>query len=846
MNNRKKMVLTIMMTLLLIFLSGIFIQQRIVNMLNKAAELSVARQTEDISLLAGERFHRFMTPLQTAAYHLSTHEQEKEAVLQMLTQQNPQGQAGLIDFQHHTTGRSLSTASFPRLQMAFHGNNVIDYNPDIGILLATPVFYGDNVRYVLYQVYPPEMLPKLFALSDYDAFTHVIIQYRDGTLAVPYENYTSNDTRFWADDTIQAGMQEVHERLKRNKAAAVYTEGAEGKFFVFGADLPQTDFSMIGYMPWSAVAGQITSIYQRVFFLFSLMLILFACLSIYLLMAQTSVAETEELRKARAEADAANQAKSQFLANMSHEIRTPLNAISGMNEMILRQKIPGEVRQYASNIKSATAALLTIINEILDFSKIESGHMEIVPTDYQLTTVLREVCTLVGLRAQAKNLQFKIHVDPYLPNYLHGDAGRLRQILINLLNNAIKYTPNGSVTLDISGHRSESTLHLHAAVTDTGIGIREEDKNRLFLVFERLDIERNRKIEGTGLGLAITHRLLTMMNGTIKVDSTYGEGSVFTIELPQGISSFDPIGVFSLDNQLVFEADLDKPASFIAPSARVLIVDDNDMNCFVASSLLKDTQVQTVIAHSGTEALDALQKQPFHVVLLDHMMPGMDGVETLHKAKELPNISNTRFIALTATAISGSREKFLAEGFDNYLSKPMTGAELAAMLERYLPAELLQKPIAGGAAAAKPAAAPTTQAKPAAPVEPPAAEALIDQKLGLQYCNDMPALYNNVLALFCKQSDGNIAKLDDDLTTGNWKDYRINIHALKSTSLTIGCRSLNKQAKELEQAVKDYLADDAAPEQKQQALNYIQEHHADTMELYRQVVAEGSQQQPTT
>ena len=348
------------------------------------------------------------------------------------------------------------------------------------------------------------------------------------------------------------------------------------------------------------------------------------------------------------------------------------------------------------------------------------------------------------------------------------------------------------------------------------------------------------------MGLAITHRLLTMMNGTIKVDSTYGEGSVFTIELPQGVSSFDPIGVFSLDNQPVFEAALDKPASFIAPSARVLIVDDNDMNCFVASSLLQDTQVQTVIAHSGTEALDSLQKQQFHVVLLDHMMPGMDGVETLHKAKELPNISNTRFIALTATAISGSREKFLAEGFDNYLSKPMTGAELAAMLERYLPAELLQKPIAGGAAAAKPVAAPTTQAKPAAPVEPPAAEALIDQKLGLQYCNDMPALYNNVLALFCKQSDGNIAKLDDDLTTGNWKDYRINIHALKSTSLTIGCRSLNKQAKELEQAVKDYLADDAAPEQKQQALNYIQEHHADTMELYRQVVAEGSQQQPTT
>ena len=826
------MVLTIIMTLLLIFLSGIFIQQRIVNMLNKAAELSVARQTEDISLLAGERFHRFMTPLQTAAHHLANHEQDKENVLQMLSMQNPQGQVGLMDFEHHTIGRFLSSTAFPRLQLAFHGNTIIDYNPDIGILLATPVFYGDNVRYVLYQVYPLEMLPKLFALSDYDAFTHVIIQYRDGTLAVPYENYTTKDTRFWADETIQAGMQEVHQRLKRSKAAAVYTEGAEGKFFVFGADLPQTDFSMIGYMPWSAVAGQITSIYQRVFFLFAAMLILFACLSIYLLMAQSSVAETEELRQARAEADAANQAKSQFLANMSHEIRTPLNAISGMNEMILRQNLPREVQQYASNIKTATSALLTIINEILDFSKIESGHIEIVPTDYQLTNVLHEVCTLVVLRAQAKNLQFKIHVDPYLPNGLHGDAGRLRQILINLLNNAIKYTPSGSVTLDISGQRSENTLYLRAAITDTGIGIREEDKDRLFLVFERLDIERNRKIEGTGLGLAITQRLLNMMNGSINVDSTYGKGSTFTIELPQKVQTFDPVGVFTLDAQPVIDMETIVQSDFIAPSARVLIVDDNDMNCFVASSLLKETQVQTSIAHSGDEALEALKKQHFHVVLLDYMMPGMDGVETLHQAKKLPDISSTRFIALTATAISGSREKFLAEGFDNYLSKPMTGTELTAMLQRYLPAELLQPPLTTTTSTSQPAASPSAA--------PPTETMLIDHKLGLQYCNDMQAVYSNVLVLFSKQSADKIAQLDNDLAEDNWKDYRINIHALKSTALTIGCRSLNKKAKELEQSVKDYLADDVTPEQRQQALYYIKEHHSSTMELYRQAAAEAT------
>ena len=831
MNNRKKMLLTILMTLFLISLSGVFIQQRIVNMLNKTAEHSVARQTEDLSLLASERFRRFLTPLQTAATHLSQHEEDKESVLKMLAQQNPLGQAGLIDFQHHTLGRSVSSKSFPRLQLAFHGNTVIDYNPDIGILLATPVSYGDNVRYVLYQVYPISMLPQLFALSDYDAFTHVIIQYRDGTLAVPYENYTTKDTKFWADDTIQDGMREVHRRLEQNKAAAVYTEGAEGKYFVFGADLPQTDFSLIGYMPWSAVAGQIMSIYQRVFFLFTLMLILFACLSIYLLMAQTSVAETEELRQARLAADAANQAKSQFLANMSHEIRTPLNAISGMNEMILRQELPGEVRQYASNIKSATTALLAIINEILDFSKIESGHMEIVPTDYQLTQVLREVCTLVGVRAQAKNLLFKIHVDPYLPNGLYGDAGRLRQILINLLNNAIKYTPSGSVTLDISGQRQEGTLYLQAAVTDTGIGIREEDKKRLFHVFERLDIKRNCQIEGTGLGLAITHRLLNMMNGSIKLDSTYGQGSVFTIELPQEIHSFDPVGVFSLNAQPDLDMNLRHQAEFIAPDAQVLIVDDNDMNCFVANSLLKETQVQTVIAHSGDEALEALQKQDFQVVLLDYMMPGMDGVETLHRAKQLPNIESTRFIALTATAISGSREKFLSEGFDNYLSKPMTGDDLTNMLHRYLPSELIQQPLLNttpAPAEAKDAASPI-----ATLTDPP----LVDHKLGLTYCNNMQAIYDKVLAMFQAQSNDKIAQLDRDLDMNDWKDYRINIHALKSTAMTIGCRSLNKKAQEQEQAVKDYLSEDTTSSQKQQAMDYIQQNHAGIMNLYRQVAA---------
>lgn len=373
--------------------------------------------------------------------------------------------------------------------------------------------------------------------------------------------------------------------------------------------------------------------------------------------------------------------------------------------------------------------------------------------------------------------------------------------------------------------RHESTLYLRAAVTDTGIGIRAEDKNRLFHIFERLDLKRNCQIEGTGLGLAITQRLLKMMAGSINVTSTYGAGSTFTIELPQAIHSFDPVGVFNLNAPSEL-ADVSKhQTSFIAPKAHVLIVDDNEMNCFVADSLLKETQVQTVIAHSGAEALKALQQQPFDVVLLDYMMPGMDGVETLHKAKELLGNSTTRFIALTATAISGSREKFLQEGFDNYLSKPMTGEDLATMLHRYLPPELVKAP---------PQPPPeTTQAASPAPAagSPP----LIDREVGLKYCNNIQALYDKVLAMFSKQSVAKIAQLDRDLTAANWQDYRINIHALKSSALTIGCRALNEAAKAQEQAAKDYLSADASPQQQDQAVAYIEQHHDNIMKLYQQV-----------
>ncbi|WP_152605380.1 ATP-binding protein, partial [Anaerovibrio lipolyticus] len=669
-----------------------------------------------------------------------------------------------------------------------------------------------------------------------------------GSLAVPYENFSTKDHEFWDDQDIKAGMVEVHSRLETSKAAAVYTEGSKGKYYVFGADLPQTDFSLVGYIPWSAVAGRINSVYQMVQWVFTLMLLLFACVSIYLFMAQTKVAENEALKKARQAADDANRAKSQFLANMSHEIRTPLNAINGMDEMILRRSRDMDIRRYASNIHSASTALLGIINEILDFSKIESGRMELVTDKYSLRVLLKEVVTLVGFRAKAKQLEFIINVDADLPNELYGDVGRIRQILINVINNAIKYTDEGTVTFDVGGDIVEDILNLKLVVTDTGIGIKPEDMEKLFKDFERLDIQKNCKVEGTGLGLAITHRLLTMMGGTVNVSSIYGEGSTFTIELPQKIMGAEVIGDFDADQDIEEELEDVVATSFTAPEASILIVDDNEMNCFVATCMLSDTKAKLTVAHSGSEALEFLKKESFHLVMTDYMMPGMDGIATLNEAKKIKGTENTRFVILTATALAGVREKFLAEGFDDYLSKPMTGKQLETVVKRNLPAELVhpvEESEAKGVEEVKTLDEPKTVENGA--LADKRGEIVhdstfvdrrmprIDMSVGLKFCNNSDKLYKRVLEMFSKLSEANIEDMEKSFGAEKWDAYRIKVHALKSGSLNIGCDLLHEMAKEQEQAGKDYISEESTEAQRMKAVEYMKQHHEEIMAMYRQV-----------
>ncbi|MBR0172418.1 MAG: response regulator [Lachnospiraceae bacterium] len=427
---------------------------------------------------------------------------------------------------------------------------------------------------------------------------------------------------------------------------------------------------------------------------------------------RSMVEAMEELEKARAHAEEASRSKSDFLANMSHEIRTPINAVLGMNEMVMResmqaerempatregvQKAFGNITVYAGDIRSAGQNLLSIINDILDFSKIESGRMELVDEPYQLSSVLNDVSNMIMFRARGKDLAFTVDVDETLPDGFIGDEVRVRQILTNILSNAVKYTDEGSVSLSVRGDAATKrgmTNRLVFTVKDTGIGIREEDRKKLFAKFQRVDLTRNNTIEGTGLGLAITQSLLQMMKGQIELESTYGVGSTFTVTIPQKVIDPTPIGNFREKFEQGIREKTVYRELFRAPEARILVVDDTAVNLTVIKGLLSETKVKVNTATGGAQALEMTKDIPFDVILMDQRMPEIDGTETLERIRDQEGGVNlsTPVICLTADAVQGARDRYLKEGFSDYLSKPVDGPQLEAMLKTYLPPEKVEE-----------------------------------------------------------------------------------------------------------------------------------------------------------
>ena len=493
-------------------------------------------------------------------------------------------------------------------------------------------------------------------------------------------------------------------------------------------------------------------------------------------------------------ADSANKAKSDFLADMSHEIRTPINAVLGMNEMILRESKDDQILEYSSNIKSAGNTLLSIINNILDFSKIEDGKMTLVPVEFDVAELINNLANTISERARLKGLEFNVEVDESVPSRLYGDDVRISQIVMNLLTNAVKYTESGSVTLRVKNNgMTGDDAKIRFDVIDTGIGIKDEDLNKLFESFKRIEEKRNRHIEGTGLGISIVCKLLAMMNSKLDVESQYAIGSTFGFDLKLRVVDAEPVGKF--DGKRKSASSHGEEVHLYAPEAKILVTDDNNMNLKVAENFLKIFGIVPVTCSSGAETIELMKKNRFDIVFLDHMMPQMDGIETLKVLKDDGLINGAVVIALTANAVVGAEKQYLSAGFDGYLSKPITLQELEKALKKYLPSETVGDK------------APEEEEKKSTVSLDKVRELGLNVDAGLMYtCNDED-FYLELLSDYAKSAPDKCSELSSFLENNDLKNYEILAHSLKSSSKTIGADDLSAQAKALEEASRDQNTD---------------------------------------
>lgn len=537
----------------------------------------------------------------------------------------------------------------------------------------------------------------------------------------------------------------------------------------------------------------ITAIYQLVFpySLVSPLGILLLNLGFYMTVENPDAVLVEQLKAETARADAANNAKTQFLASISHEIRTPINAVLGMNEMILRESREKEVVSYASEVKRAAKSLLNIINDLLDITKIEAGKLTVIPVEYSLASLINDIRTMFELKAAEKRLKFKIEIIGGLPSTVIGDDVRVKQVLINILNNAIKYTENGSVTLTVSAPQAGS---ISFCIKDTGIGIKPEDIEKLYTPFQRVDEKRNRNIEGTGLGLSITMQLLELMNSRIDVQSVYGEGSTFSFVLPQPTANATP-----LNTAVLFSAEpvseKQYKVSHQAPDAKLLIVDDSEMNRRVISGLLKETKIQIFESESGEDCLKKTADCHFDLILMDHMMPGMDGIETLRamRSRENDPCRTTPVVIVTANAVVGAKEAYLEAGFDDFLSKPIDPHKLEKMVFAKLDSTLITD---------APADSVSTE-------QPPERELPVIEGIDWSWANihfPSQSFLLDTVKLFVSrikpEADALTRCFEQIDGNDSFESYRTQVHSMKTSASTLGIVPLAGLAATLENAAR--------------------------------------------
>lgn len=547
-----------------------------------------------------------------------------------------------------------------------------------------------------------------------------------------------------------------------------------------------------------AAIGEIVSAFNRVYQMPGVVI----CLGMIFLLVMAAIKTGQDIMSIDREKQRAvfeKESQTRFLTHMSHEIRTPLNVVIGMNTMILKEGRDKKIQEYAQKIDGASKLLLNLISDLLDFSKLEQGNMEIEETSYYLASFVNDEVLALKTKAEEKGLEVRVQIDEKLPSVLKGDIVRIKQCVSHLIQNAVNYTHEGSITFSVQGNWNDrEELYLVISVADTGEGIRKEDMARLFDSFTKLDENKNQFVAGNGLGLSIINTLITKMGGTIKVNSVLGKGSMFTVRIPQRIEDKEPVGNMESAYEKADMGELRTKQHLYAPEAELLVVDDNEMNLAVVRELLKQSEIKLDMAVNGKECLEMSGQKKYDLILMDHMMPGMDGVETLHmlrKEQNNPNVDTT-VIMLTANAITGMKEQYIEEGFEDYLTKPVELEKLEKMLQKYLPEEKTswkeqeRKEQNEEYLADNVETAETEGSK-------------IDKRIGLNYCGGSEEMYREIVKAYYQQSAKYVAAIPELCEKGEWKDYSVIAHAIKSTSLTIGAKELSEEAKTQELAAKE-------------------------------------------
>ena len=756
--------------------------------------------------------------------------QKAKVIIENVFNANPSIILGIMDGEKKPVySEAVDPSDYQELLDSFRGNSGVSYMKTGALLFSYSVLRGDNVRYVLYYICSSAYIKRKHDLSMIKKLGSISLMTKDGDVIIPFSNVKKGDESFFASKSVNNVFTNLRRGHNLESVVVEKISTTKGDMFFYSAEVENTPFVLAGAIDKPTAIGVLYLIPITVMSVYVIFVLIVLILSVFLIVASVKVRESDELREAKLIAEDASKVKGLFLANMSHEIRTPINAILGMDEMIIRQTGDKKLLQYAHSIKSSANSLLGLVNDILDFSAIEAGKLKLKNEPYNLSTLLTDISTMIKIRAESKNLEFKIDVNKSIPDRLIGDVTRLKQVIVNLVTNGVKYTVEGFVYLIIDYEKiNDEEIKLKVSVKDSGIGMKPEDIERLFHAFERFDENRNRTIEGTGLGMTIVKQLLDAMGGTIDVKSVYGEGSEFSFEVNQKVESWEQIDNYeSTAEQAAVKQEKYRP-SFYAPDVRILSVDDMEINLRVVNGLLEQTGVKIDSVLSGEKALELIKENRYDIMLIDHRMPVMDGMQLLERIRSMTDNENHGCvcIALTANVTEGMREKYITAGFNDYMGKPVKGNLLEEMLLKYIPKDKLLDESEREKLPLAPEENTGEEAEQGIPeavkneLQRLQDEGLLDWTNAVEFAGS-EELYLDTVLFFKDSIDEKADEIESLYFAENIQDFTTKVHALKSSARLVGLTELSEMARLLEEAGKN------------EDMNYIRDNTWEVLSKYR-------------